>query len=699
MAYATKYRCEFDTIKGNSVKIDIEEDAFAGSITNLIASGESPLIIDAPNAEFDKLTGVRESQIRLTILGGDTGVVAADFLSTSDTQYKVKIYINSVVEWVGWLDNDKLIEQFQDGKYDIELTGTDGLSLIKNIELSNLSDAQIWGIDTVKKYIAYCLDKTDLGLDYWSFINCYPVLESGGSLFDVDQRGVDNDFDLFYYANITSFTFLTGPRNFDDCYTVLSKIMEAMQCTLFQARGKWYVIHLNDRIANDLDGTLRDATGAALSIATNQSFAVNVGLNQDVKLVNADAVVSWNKANKDVKLAYEFKMPPVFFRNWDLLDGTFNAPLSTSARPVYSIDNWTENVGDTYIGIEVDTATTAELVRYILQYPVVTYSNGTVQPAASTTVYYINENDKISFGYSTREKNAGFVVTSQFNYVILTDGITTYYLDDDGKWYTSIKAIGKAWAGAEDRRFWADYSIQSEAVPISGQIYVKLTAIGNSRTASNEVHYKDLDFTITTYFNEKLTVSGYENKSSQTAKLKNSYDNQLYVSNSDNIGTQGAILKSTYGQFAGYKYYSAASSTQVSFAKFMTRVAWKALYRNYIKFEGTLLNIYSTGNLLSLLNTITFDEIADKEFMITTISNDIRNETAEVRLIELRDTSDTDDFTQVGTEAFRYLNVREEVFNDIPEQKKPLDWRGGIYSVAMQLIIRRKRRNFNNYSS
>ena len=56
MAYATKYRCEFDTNKGRSVKIDIEEDAFAGSITNLIASGESPLIILVTTRAYGAIT-------------------------------------------------------------------------------------------------------------------------------------------------------------------------------------------------------------------------------------------------------------------------------------------------------------------------------------------------------------------------------------------------------------------------------------------------------------------------------------------------------------------------------------------------------------------------------------------------------------------------------------------------------------------
>lgn len=697
MAYNPKYRIEFDTVKGNDVRIDIEEDAFAGTITDVIAAGQSPLVIDYHNAEFDKLAGIRESKARITVLGGDT-VFATDFVSSSDTQYKVKIYINSTLEWVGWLDNDRLSEPFRDSKYEIELTATDGLSLIKNVELSDLSDAQIWGIKTVKEYIAYCLDKTDLGLDYWSFINCYPVLESGGSLFDVDQRGVSADFDLFYYANLTSFTFLTGPRNFDDCFTVLSKIMEAVGCTLFQARGKWYVISLNDRIAGDLDGTLRDSTGTASSTATNQSFQVPIGLYRDTKLTGDDAVVSWEKANKDVLLNYEFKLPPVFFRNWDLLDGTFNAPLSTSARPVYTLGNWTETVGDSWIAVEQDTLTNAELDRYILQIPVVTYSNDAVQPAAQTTNFYINQGDKITFGYTTREKNGGFATTSQFNYVILTNGVTTYYLDDDGKWYTAIKAIGKAWVTAEDRRFWKTYEIQSDVVPISGTISIKLTAIGNSRTAANEVHYKDLLFNIVTYYREKATSSGYEQKSSQTTKLKLSYDNQIFCSNAENVGIQGAIIKSNYGQFAGYKYYSASNTTLVPFVKYTCRTYWKALYRNYMRFEGSIYGLFESGNAFGLLNTVTLDEVADKEFMVTTVSSDIRNETANITLVELRDTSTTADFDQVGTEFFRYLNIKQEVFNTIPEEKKPIDWRFGTVGVAISLLQRRKRRRFNNYS-
>lgn len=139
MAFNVKYRCEFDTILGRSVRVDIEQDG-TFTIQNLIAAGESPLFIEYANAEFDKLTGIRESKVRLAVLGGgSSGISASDFLTTSDTQCKLKIYIDDTLEWVGWMDNDQLSEPFRDTYYEITLSATDGISLLKNIELSDLT--------------------------------------------------------------------------------------------------------------------------------------------------------------------------------------------------------------------------------------------------------------------------------------------------------------------------------------------------------------------------------------------------------------------------------------------------------------------------------------------------------------------------------------------------------------------------------
>jgi len=692
MAYATKYRCEFTTIKGREIKVDIQEDAFAGTVTDLTAFGNSPLLIRSKNGEFDKLTGIRESNIELSICSTDS-ISALTFITTSDIQYKIIVYIDTVVEWVGWLDNDKLQENFLDTITEIRLTGNDGLSLLKNTPLSDVYGAQIWGLWRVSEYIGWCLNKTQFELQWYSFINMYPKA--------ADQRGVYPEYDAFYYANLTSFTFLTGPRDFDDCYTVLSKIMEAFHCTLFQARGAWYIISINDRIAGDLDGNRREDASNVPDTTTflNQDYSFDIGLTRDNKFKDADALVSVDKPNKFTKLQYEFKLPIVYFRNFDLLDGTFNSPLSTSSRTVNSISHWTEVTGQTYVGIEIDTVNLADLQRYILQYPVSDYSNGSIQPYAKTTNFYVTAKDKITFGYSTREKNGGFAVTSQFNYVVLSNGVSTYYLDDDGKWYTSIKAIGKSWAAAEDRRFWKTFSITSEEMPISGAIYFALTAIGNSRTALNEVHYKDLDFRVIPYVNETLYIKGYEQKSEQAATLKLDYENQIYASRVNNASFQGAIMNTTYKSLPDWKYYTDLDADSVTFEKYITRSYWKSVYRNYLKFEGNLFNLENDSRQISLLNTVRIDSLPDKEFMITTMDSDVNNEESQITLIELRDTSSTDDFDEIGTESFRHLTINHEVLEDIAENKKPLDWRFGTIGIIFSLLQRRKRRRFNNYKS
>lgn len=691
MAFATKYRIEFDTIKNRQIKIDIEEDGFGGSVTNLTAAA-NPLELNYPNGEFDKLAGIRESKIRIRILSG--AVTAEDFLTTSDTQYKVKIYVNGTPEWVGWLDNDYLSEPFLDTPQQIELSATDGLSLLKGRQLADLSDNQLWGLDRVKNFIAYALDKTDLGLDFWSFINMYPA--------SVSQRGTNADYDAFYYAHIMSHTFLEGPRDFNDCYTVLSKICEAFNCTLFQARGAWYIIQTNDRIAGDLDGTKRDSTGAAITTALNQDFSVNIGLEETVKLINADALLSWEKAYKDAIIRYRFNQPPIYFRNWDLIDGTLSIPLSGLNRNVYTLDNWgtldtvvagsSFNLTDGgYIGVEFDPTTGAEVLRYILFYE---DNNDSNNFGVTTTKYPINKYDKLNFSISRREKNASFNPGAFYVFIKITAGSDYYYLSEDGKWNKNslIWAIRSPYSVSFDRRNWKDAFIQSLEVPENGQVEITITSTGSNSTA-NEVHYKDLSFQIQTYFNSMVTVDGYEYKTAQTQTLKNKYDNQIFVSQSANISTQGAIMTSGYGQVADWKYYSALDATAVNFAKYIDRATWKTLYRNFLKLEGALYDLYSGSRLLSPLNTLKFTAIPDTEFMLTTLRMDVANESAEFTAIELRKTNTTDDFDEIGDETFRYLNVKSESTEKVYEDKKPMDFRYGAIGQFIQAITKRKAKN------
>jgi len=118
-----------------------------------------------------------------------------------------------------------------------------------------------------------------------------------------------------------------------------------------------------------------------------------------------------------------------------------------------------------------------------------------------------------------------------------------------------------------------------------------------------------------------------------------------------------------------------------------------------MRIEGRLYDLYQGSRLLSPLNSIEFTEVEDKEFMLTTLQMDIRQETAEFTMIELRDTSNTNDFTQNGTESFRYLNVKAKDEDDpIKEPKTPIDWKFGTIGVISSLLRRKKRRRFNNYS-
>ena len=663
---------------------------------NLQASGQSPIELSYPNGEFEKMNPIRESKMRIKIL--TKNVNYEDFTILYDTQYKVKLYVNDTLEWLGWLDNDLITEPFLDVPVEMELSANDGLSILKTTDLQTQSGDQMWGLYRMKEFIANALYRTKLDLDFVTFINMYP--DNVARRDFLPPAFYDND--AFGYAQIYATTFLKGPRDFDDCYQVLSKIMQSFGCTLFQARGKWYIVQTNDRIANVLDGTIRDYTGAATGIAMNQNFAISVGLNEITKLINADALVSIEKPFKEVAIKHKFNVPPTYFRNFDLLD--LAADAYSGVAPAY----WTAapsnlatfygyiNQGEVFVDLEAVTG--AEIRRGMkLQGKANTRAGG----AKRSSLYPINGGDKITLSYSVKFNIPYFRFNHQWVYVLfVSESGQQFYLDLDGKWYTAFRTVGYAYHRDEDRRFWKDYSITSFGVPGNGTVSIILTGDNTVLIdgAIYDVFYKDLEFSISTSFNDMTDVDGYEQKSDTTANLKNKFDAEIFIGNAPNISTQGSLLSSSFINSTNWQYKTTTSQI-VPFAKYITRAYWRTMWRNFMRIEGRLYDLYQGSRLLSPLNSIEFTEVEDKEFMLTTLQMDLRQETSEFTMIELRNISNTNDYTQNGNETFRYLNVKAKDENDpIKEPKTPIDWRFGPFGVLSSLIRRSKRRRFNNYS-
>lgn len=736
--YSLRIDGEFSSEVSNAGVLSFEPGA-TDILVNLTAASQSPLILEYPNGKFEKMCPIRESKIRLKILSNN--VSYDDFTIEFDTQYKIKLYIgpkNNEIDdqdlvWLGWLDNDYITQPFLDIPTEIELSGNDGLSLLKTRKLVDFEGKEVWEQTGILPFpnsyvnllyvISYALYQTGLNLNFWSFINIYPA-----NLLNI--RNADDvstwDYDAFYYSYVTSTTFAKGARDYDDCYEVLSKIMQAFGCTLFQAKGKWFIIHTEDRIIDVLGGTERDFSGQAVSAIDNYGNEfITIGLYEDIKLINADALVSIEKAFDEVICKFDFEEPTLYFRNFDLLD---LEPIPETLRdaPKYWRDPPTAlaNFYGYFFGfaggflgaqieVQIDGGTGQEIQRYIKLFGSrVNSPVGIGAGAAWTTEYPVNEGDEIDFGFTVRSTIGVFEPGRTWCYVIFRNSNNQlFYLRPEGSWGTNFISVGPTWVNNEDRRFWKEYNVNS-VIPETGWVSIVLTGASSNLVNSDEfyVEFKDLSFGVKPAVSIG-TASGYEHKSKNKKQNKNKFDVEMFISNSENIAVKGAltgfdeILPISLKNWT----YRNDENTGLPFAKYINRAYWNTMYRNFLKIEGRLFNIYYTDNtILSPLIAPRFDQFLGKTFMFTTMQIDIRQESAEFTSIELVDNSidypeaqgevGFDTYRNV-IETFRYLDLKAKDYNNpVKEPKVPIDWKYGAFSAISSLIRRNRIRRFNNYS-
>jgi len=301
MAYGLKYTIPFKDIDNFSNIVEIYQDGFVGTSTELIAT-EAPAVHKYEREDNEDITSSIMSAT-LTISFYSTDVTDfRNFFSYSDREFLVVHKFDGNVVFKGYLLNDITGEPFQDPPYPVVVTATDGLAQLKEISLTGPS------VDTdLGTLIFDQLNTLELELDFEVCNDLYEglVMDNTKSIFA--QSAGEN-------LKVQEFTFdELGLNAFD----FLLEICKTFGWVLFQRDGRWII---QRAISRNIDTTV-------IYIHDWDTYAVKESFVNNP----ANAITDWTDVNVD----YSYK--GVVYGN-----GIFVA--TSGAFRAYSYDGitWTE---------------------------------------------------------------------------------------------------------------------------------------------------------------------------------------------------------------------------------------------------------------------------------------------------------------------------------------------------------------------
>lgn len=221
MAYGIKYRFRFNSANGVEHTVNLLQDDYSGSVINR-ALGRAPVIKMQDSGLF------RGTSCDL-VLECQTDGEFASLYTSNPRQYRVDVFRGSTQVWSGFIVTELYAEPDIAPRYDVSVTATDGLGLLKDY------DFPARGLQTVGDHLRYLLSQTGLSMVINCVLSMGPTSGSPATLFD----GVSIDLD-----------YLEGKS----CYDVLSELLRTLHMTVTQYKGAWLLIRETD-LAGGLSGT------------------------------------------------------------------------------------------------------------------------------------------------------------------------------------------------------------------------------------------------------------------------------------------------------------------------------------------------------------------------------------------------------------------------------------------------------------
>lgn len=453
------YQITYDDPFGVEIRCDIVQDGETLGTSTVI---DTPGRVSVEYADVDDpFQIIRPTTLSIELEAGTTNTYS-ELFSSSEREWWVELYRDSVRLFRGWLLPDGIFEDYVNENWVITLEAHDGLSDLQNRSYVNLAGGFYTGKVSLRTIMRRCLARTGI---------------SGASYY-AQTSSTEDEFPIRYI-------FTTGPIDTDDyfdqtvdqraflnddgdtamsCAEVIEQILLPCNGYVFGWGGAWYInwspqfanpTYVTDYRAYNSSGT----RGTDITPTLEQTIGSEIN-GFSVHWVNKNQRIERRPALGSSRVVYNFLKVDAANTNAELENDGSTISGWTVSQDASSNDVVTLNTDDT-VTIENGNQTSAVF-----------------ESAVTPTDFDAGTIAEVYLKFSARRGTSDNVAVAQTKIqVVLDNGVTTYYLNSNYEWQTTSTTIN-----LQVTRPPATYevTIVSEPLPITGDVAINIWPVDDN---------------------------------------------------------------------------------------------------------------------------------------------------------------------------------------------------------------------------
>ena len=241
MAYNLKYQITAATKNNEVAVVEMYIDEVVAAVIEYPATAIQLQYIPRSDDIYEPIYA---SQLNVSIDVTDDDANMPDFTTLNDRKYLVKLLIDNVIYWQGWVLSDLVQYSFTTGRKELSFNAIDGLGMLDYIPFTftetNVAGNTKLSPQSVLYFLYTCLGEIGFptGLNLITACSYYAA--------GMDNRGDGSQYESFNQSYLRPVYFQNDDETYETCLIVLTKILKSFGCKLYQSSGKWYIVAVNE---------------------------------------------------------------------------------------------------------------------------------------------------------------------------------------------------------------------------------------------------------------------------------------------------------------------------------------------------------------------------------------------------------------------------------------------------------------------